>query len=263
MLDELVADGHAIESRDVTAPDAGPGVRDVDVILANHDVVHLATDDQLGCTIVESAPQWVSADDIAQELRTRSRSTGSGRGESFFCDEPDMVDRLRRTIDTALGRHPGSATVRHFHERGKHRFGWGSRITLSTTPPAQVDLWYDGYDDNVMLLGDAPYREWQLWHHHDGWDEPLLQRCLDEVGGLVEELISAPTPELMAAATKRWNQRGSTNWYRRLRPRRHLLTSLQHDDDGTVRGVCNHDFTSRPHDTAQAAYRAILNPHEH
>lgn len=162
--------------------------------------------------------------------RDRSRrGTVDGMPEDAAAKAPPpFVVRMRRAIDEAVARHGDQVGVQHLDYDGQGPYGWESQLRLAGHPQVEASFWYDGGDQDLMLLGDVPHRGWSLVAEESEWvaddesfvlDEDNVQVCLREVQEVVDDLAGPGWDVAVAQAALRQRLDARPGWQRLLFPR--------------------------------------------
>lgn len=135
---------------------------------------------------------------------------------------------MRKAIDAAAAPHHDRVGVQHADHDGQGPYGWESTLNLAGHPEVVIRFWYDGADQDVMLLGDVPHREWLLVadrgeHAAEEKDCPLdeheIQVCLREVQDVVSDVAGPGWEKAVAQAALRKRLDARPRWRRLLFPR--------------------------------------------
>jgi len=141
---------------------------------------------------------------------------------------PPFVVKMREAIDEEVARHRDQVSVQHLDYDGQGPYGWESRLRVAGHPEVKARFWYDGADQDVMLSGDVPYREWFLVADGDEYvaedesyvlDEDDVRVCLRGVQEVVTDLAGPGRAKAIAQAALRQHLDARPRWQRLLFPR--------------------------------------------
>ena len=134
---------------------------------------------------------------------------------------PPLALKMRQAIDAASVRLRDRISVHHEDDDGQGPYGWESTLRRAGHPEVQACSWYDGGDQDVMLLGDAPYRGWSLVADGSEWvaegesfmvDEHDVQLCLREVHEVIDDLAGPGWDRAVARAAVRQRLDARPRW---------------------------------------------------
>lgn len=121
-------------------------------------------------------------------------------------ETPAFVTDLRRTLDEVVDRCPDLLSIEHRHvdENADDglgmAYGWESVLRLTGLAPAQVEIWYDGLDDDVSVWGALPYPEGTRGHRWHPEDSASAAACLRDLRQLAEDLAGPGREQALATA---------------------------------------------------------------
>lgn len=108
--------------------------------------------------------------------------------------QPAFVVDLHQRLDLAVLRNEAAVTATRSYTGWEAGYeaasGWGTKILQRAGSGKAMEVWYDGLDDDVCVIGDVEYREW-MW---ELGDDASARRCLDELDQLVDAFASDQLP---------------------------------------------------------------------